>query len=149
MWNVELAFYLIALLWIVIIDNDFFANGISLFNEKTIQAHLRAVKLVNTKYLKHFTLQYVYCSLHRSEIYWVCELLKLISSSTTICINDKQTKGSNSNRLFFQSSMKGTLTRARTELNPEYLDLRPRAELNPEYWTPCTPLVSTDGPFSH
>ncbi|CAB1417123.1 unnamed protein product [Pleuronectes platessa] len=35
----------------------------------------------------------------------------------------------------------GTLTRARTELNPEYLDLRPRAELNPEYWTPCTPLV--------
>ncbi|KAK7913167.1 hypothetical protein WMY93_013378 [Mugilogobius chulae] len=34
----------------------------------------------------------------------------------------------------------GTLTRARTELNPEYLDLRPRAELNPEYWTPCTPL---------
>lgn len=39
--------------------------------------------------------------------------------------------------------MKGTLTRARTELNPEYLDLRPRAELNPEYWTPCTPLVST------
>lgn len=45
--------------------------------------------------------------------------------------------------------MKGTLTRARTELNPEYLDLRPRAELNPEYWTPCTPLVSTDGPISH
>lgn len=44
--------------------------------------------------------------------------------------------------------MKGTLTRARTELNPEYLDLRPRAELNPEYWTPCTPLVSTDGPIS-
>lgn len=39
--------------------------------------------------------------------------------------------------------LKGTLTRARTELNPEYLDLRPRAELNPEYWTPCTPLVST------
>ncbi|XP_066562778.1 protocadherin-9 isoform X1 [Amia ocellicauda] len=34
----------------------------------------------------------------------------------------------------------GTLTRARTELNPEYLDLRSRAELNPEYWTPCTPL---------
>lgn len=43
--------------------------------------------------------------------------------------------------------MKGTLTRARTELNPEYLDLRPRAELNPEYWTPCTPLVSIDGPI--
>ncbi|KAA0713324.1 hypothetical protein E1301_Tti009256 [Triplophysa tibetana] len=35
----------------------------------------------------------------------------------------------------------GTLTRARTELNPDYLDLRSRAELNPEYWTPCTPLV--------
>ncbi|XP_059416926.1 protocadherin-9-like [Carassius carassius] len=34
----------------------------------------------------------------------------------------------------------GTLTRARTELNPDYLDLRSRAELNPEYWTPCTPL---------
>ncbi|KAL4608893.1 protocadherin-9-like [Arapaima gigas] len=34
----------------------------------------------------------------------------------------------------------GTLTRARTELNPEYLDLRSRTELNPEYWTPCTPL---------
>lgn len=50
---------------------------------------------------------------------------------------------------FFQSSIKGTLTRARTELNPEYLDLRPRAELNPEYWNPCTPLVSTDGPFSN
>ncbi|CAL8362540.1 unnamed protein product, partial [Gadus morhua 'NCC'] len=41
---------------------------------------------------------------------------------------------------FLRSSPKGTLTRARTELNPEYLDLRPRAELNPEYWTPCTPL---------
>lgn len=38
----------------------------------------------------------------------------------------------------------GTLTRARTELNPEYLDLRPRAELNPEYWTPCTPLAQDD-----
>ncbi|KAF0042960.1 hypothetical protein F2P81_004297 [Scophthalmus maximus] len=38
-------------------------------------------------------------------------------------------------------SFAGTLTRARTELNPEYLDLRPRAELNPEYWTPCTPLL--------
>uniref|UniRef100_A0A9J7ZXS6 Protocadherin 9 n=1 Tax=Cyprinus carpio carpio TaxID=630221 RepID=A0A9J7ZXS6_CYPCA len=35
----------------------------------------------------------------------------------------------------------GTLTRARTELNPDYLDLRSRAELNPEYWTPCTPLM--------
>ncbi|KAL1273330.1 hypothetical protein QQF64_029192 [Cirrhinus molitorella] len=35
----------------------------------------------------------------------------------------------------------GTLTRARTELNPDYLDLRSRAELNPEYWTPCTPLL--------
>lgn len=43
--------------------------------------------------------------------------------------------------------MKGTLTHTRTELNPEYLDLRPRAELNPEYWTPCTPLVSTDISF--
>ncbi|XP_011488789.1 protocadherin-9 isoform X3 [Oryzias latipes] len=38
----------------------------------------------------------------------------------------------------------GTLTRARTELNPEYLDLRPRAELNPEYWNPCTPLAQDD-----
>uniref|UniRef100_A0A8C1LKF2 Protocadherin 9 n=1 Tax=Cyprinus carpio TaxID=7962 RepID=A0A8C1LKF2_CYPCA len=35
----------------------------------------------------------------------------------------------------------GTLPRARTELNPDYLDLRSRAELNPEYWTPCTPLT--------
>ncbi|XP_035380607.1 protocadherin-9 [Electrophorus electricus] len=34
----------------------------------------------------------------------------------------------------------GTLTRARTELNPDYLDLRSRTDLNPEYWTPCTPL---------
>lgn len=33
-----------------------------------------------------------------------------------------------------------TLTRAQTELNPEYLDLRSQAELNSEYWTPCTPL---------
>ncbi|KAJ8352657.1 hypothetical protein SKAU_G00241330 [Synaphobranchus kaupii] len=33
-----------------------------------------------------------------------------------------------------------TLTRAQTELNPEYLDLQSRGELNPEYWTPCTPL---------
>ncbi|XP_064183987.1 protocadherin-9-like isoform X1 [Anguilla rostrata] len=33
-----------------------------------------------------------------------------------------------------------TLTRAQTELNPEYLDLRSQGELNPEYWTPCTPL---------
>ncbi|XP_073708737.1 protocadherin-9 isoform X2 [Garra rufa] len=38
----------------------------------------------------------------------------------------------------------GTLTRARTELNPDYLDLRSRAELNPEYWTPCTPLAQDD-----
>ncbi|XP_061081444.1 protocadherin-9 isoform X1 [Conger conger] len=37
-------------------------------------------------------------------------------------------------------SRQGTLPRARTELNPEYLDLRSRAELNPEYWAPCTPL---------
>ncbi|KAF5896050.1 protocadherin-9-like [Clarias magur] len=35
----------------------------------------------------------------------------------------------------------GTLPRARTELNPDYLDLRSRTDLNPEYWTPCTPLV--------
>ncbi|XP_070968255.1 protocadherin-9 [Oncorhynchus clarkii lewisi] len=39
-----------------------------------------------------------------------------------------------------QGTLTGTLTRARTELNPEYLDLRSRAKLNPEYWTPCTPL---------
>ncbi|XP_043097637.1 protocadherin-9 isoform X2 [Puntigrus tetrazona] len=38
----------------------------------------------------------------------------------------------------------GTLTRTRTELNPDYLDLRSRAELNPEYWTPCTPLAQDD-----
>ncbi|XP_056606281.1 protocadherin-9 isoform X2 [Triplophysa dalaica] len=38
----------------------------------------------------------------------------------------------------------GTLTRARTELNPDYLDLRSRAELNPEYWTPCTPLAQDE-----
>ncbi|KAK3556089.1 hypothetical protein QTP70_005254 [Hemibagrus guttatus] len=30
----------------------------------------------------------------------------------------------------------GTLTRARTELNPDYLDLRSRTDLNPEYWKP-------------
>lgn len=69
---------------------------------------------------------------------------------STTCINNNQSKITQWAVLtfFFQSSMKGTLTRARTELNPEYLDLRPRAELNPEYWTPCTPLVSTDGPIS-
>ncbi|XP_043097640.1 protocadherin-9 isoform X4 [Puntigrus tetrazona] len=39
----------------------------------------------------------------------------------------------------------GTLTRTRTELNPDYLDLRSRAELNPEYWTPCTPLMDLSG----
>ncbi|XP_059427692.1 protocadherin-9 isoform X2 [Carassius carassius] len=38
----------------------------------------------------------------------------------------------------------GTLPRARTELNPDYLDLRSRAELNPEYWTPCTPLAQDE-----
>ncbi|XP_023648876.1 protocadherin-9 isoform X2 [Paramormyrops kingsleyae] len=41
-------------------------------------------------------------------------------------------------------SKQGTLPRARTELNPEYLDLRSRTELNPEYWTPCTPLPQED-----
>ncbi|KAI4876242.1 hypothetical protein NFI96_013779 [Prochilodus magdalenae] len=41
-----------------------------------------------------------------------------------------------------KSVISGTLTRARTELNPDYLDLRSRTDLNPEYWTPCTPLVS-------
>lgn len=66
----------------------------------------------------------------------------------------RQSQVSASNRPFFffflspLSSLKGTLTRARTELNPEYLDLRPRAELNPEYWTPCTPLVSTNVSFT-
>lgn len=73
------------------------------------------------------------------------------SSSAPTCINDKtiEAKQAILTDFSFNLLMKGTLTRARTELNPEYLDLRPRAELNPEYWTPCTPLVSTDGPICH